>query len=244
MANQGLDASTAAQLAVMPKGTDDPWLMAVTRAVVACIDDAEDFYYSLRAEELYIRLKTGTTPYAILSDGYRSLITLVADIAWRATRLNTQYQGNASAKTDGVVLIDEIELHLHPKWQRSVLPNLMRTFPKVQFVITTHSPQVIASVDRDMVRILDGDSAHPISMATKWRDSNALLEDIMGVPARPQAALKALNTLFELIDAGRLDDAQTQLLKLEARMGLHDAELTRARWLIDNERMLTEAHAE
>jgi predicted ATP-binding protein involved in virulence len=87
-----------------------------------------------------------------LSQGEKSLLALVADIARRLVLLNPSLddplQGN------GIVLIDEIDLHLHPKWQQSVIPSLQKTFPNIQFIITTHSPQVLSTVNSKCIRRL------------------------------------------------------------------------------------------
>lgn len=81
-----------------------------------------------------------------LSDGYRNIIALVADIAYRCIRLNPHLGENAVRDTPGMVLIDEIEMHLHPNWQRTVVADLKRVFPNIQFVATTHSPFIVQSL--------------------------------------------------------------------------------------------------
>jgi len=81
-----------------------------------------------------------------MSDGFRNMIAMVADIAHRAARLNPHLGSNAAAKATGVVLIDEIDLHLHPKWQRRVVDDLKSSFPNMQFIVTTHSPFIIQSL--------------------------------------------------------------------------------------------------
>lgn len=82
-------------------------------------------------------------PVPNLSDGYRVTLAVAVDIARRACALNPQLGTAAPTETEGVVLIDEIDLHLHPAWQRTVLRRLHRAFPKLQFVVTTHAPQVV-----------------------------------------------------------------------------------------------------
>ena len=86
-----------------------------------------------------------------LSDGYHVFIALVADIARRAIMLNESDGADAPARVEGVVLIDELDLHLHPRWQRVALPGLRNVFPRLQFVVTTHSPQVLSSVENRQV---------------------------------------------------------------------------------------------
>ena len=94
-------------------------------------------------------------PWSELSDGYHVFIALVADIARRAVMLNEFDGAEAPARVEGVVLIDEIDLHLHPRWQRVALPRLREAFPRLQFIISTHSPQVLSSAENRQVRRLD-----------------------------------------------------------------------------------------
>jgi predicted ATP-binding protein involved in virulence len=90
-----------------------------------------------------------------LSDGYRNIIGMVADIAYRCIKLNPHLGENAVKETPGIVLIDELDLHLHPNWQRRIVEDLKNTFPGIQFVATTHSPFIIQSLKEDELRNLD-----------------------------------------------------------------------------------------
>ena len=100
-----------------------------------------------------VRFEDGhEAPWSELSDGYHVFIALVADIARRAVMLNEFDGADAPARVEGVVLIDELDLHLHPRWQRVALPRLRDAFPRLQFIITTHSPQVLSSAENRQVR--------------------------------------------------------------------------------------------
>ncbi len=92
-----------------------------------------------------------------LSDGVQCMLSLSGDLAARCAVLNPQYGPDAPARTPGIVLIDEIDLHLHPAWQQRVLGDLQRAFPMVQFIVTTHSPQVLTTVRREHIRFLTTD---------------------------------------------------------------------------------------
>jgi predicted ATP-binding protein involved in virulence len=112
---------------------------------------------------------------------------------------------------EGIVLIDEIELHLHPKWQRKIIPDLTRTFPNCQFIVTTHSPQVLSHVYSENIYILQSTpdgiiASHPES--SYGRDSNQILENVMGVSAYPEKIAKDLSELFRLIDRNDLQGAK------------------------------------
>ncbi len=119
----------------------------VRKAVLNCIDGAIELRYDAGREELLLTTKEhGTQPFHILSDGQRSILALVADIAQKAARLNPHLGEDILKKTSGIVLIDELDLHLHPLWQRTIIEKLRETFPLIQFICTTHSPFLIQSL--------------------------------------------------------------------------------------------------
>lgn len=91
-----------------------------------------------------------------LSAGYKIMLTLVADIIMRCLTLNPHLTRNAAKETSGIVLIDEIDMHLHPLWQRHIVSDLMRCFPKIQFIATTHSPFIVQSLKREQIINLTG----------------------------------------------------------------------------------------
>ena len=122
----------------------------------------------------------GRIPVSMLSDGIRVMIGLVGDIAHRCARLNPHFGADAARLTPGVILIDEVDMHLHPEWQQLVLTVLRDAFPLVQFIVTTHSPQVVTTVKRENIRILvrhpDGSwSATPPAEETKYDKIMAFL---------------------------------------------------------------------
>jgi predicted ATP-binding protein involved in virulence len=103
---------------------------------------------------LALLTETGWRSIDELSDGYRAVIALVADLAWRCGLLNAHHGANAPSESEGVVLVDELDMHLHPEWQARVLSDLRRTFPKLQFVVSTHSPFLAGSVESHQIRRL------------------------------------------------------------------------------------------
>ncbi len=126
----------------------------------------------------------GELPVTQLSDGIRSMIGLVADVAYRTIKLNPHLK-NAPKETSGIILIDEIDMHLHPKWQQTVLPDMMKAFPQMQFIVTTHSPQVLSTVKKEQIRILDDNEVVTPSSHSFGEDSSVLLAEIMGVSPLP-----------------------------------------------------------
>ncbi len=107
-----------------------------------------------------------------LSDGQRNLIAMAGDIAYRCVRLNPHLVADAPLKTEGIVLIDEIDMHLHPQWQQVVVGNFQEAFPKIQFIVTTHSPQVLTSIHKGRIRTLGknskGDYVASIPLAASY----------------------------------------------------------------------------
>lgn len=221
-----------------------PLLDAVAEAACNCVEGAQRFYYSVNHKELRLDMTDGrTVPFALLSDGYRNLLAVAADIAWRAARLNPRHGADAAKRATGVVLIDEIDLHLHPAWQRRVIGDLRRAFPNLQFIATTHSPQVIASVRPGWIRVLTGAvgpreptllDEHPIvagpAVYTYGRDTNSLLREVFGVEERPDEAVQRIAEVEAMLAAGRLVDAGEALRRLEHDWGAEDDVIRGLRW--------------
>ncbi|MDJ0734978.1 MAG: AAA family ATPase [Nostocaceae cyanobacterium] len=164
-----------------------------------------------------------------LSDGEKCLLAMVGDLARRLAIANPGLPDPLQGS--GVVLIDEIELHLHPQWQREIIPALTRTFPNCQFIVTTHSPQIISHVKPGGIFILEKTDKGIIAKRPEssfGRDSNRILEDIMGVPARPEEIKHLLNHMFILIDEGNLDDARKLHQTIADRIGEDEPELVKA----------------
>lgn len=214
-----------------PKGVPpSPQLEAIEHAVLGCVEGAKRFFYDVNHQELRLELASGElVPFSQLSDGYRNLVAMVADITWRASQLNPHYGAEAARKATGVVLIDELELHLHPAWQRRILENLLDTFPNLQFVATTHSPQIIASAQPEHMWLLHEGKAHrpgPIH----GKDSNAILRDLMGVGERPAWMRDRLDRLARLIDDGALPEAKALLAEIEGDLGHDDPTVAGLQW--------------
>jgi len=164
-----------------------------------------------------------------LSDGETGLLVLAADLARRLAIANPGITDPLQGS--GVVLIDEIELHLHPAWQRKVIPALKRMFPNCQFIITTHSPQVISEVKPDGIYILertDGGIVAGRPESSYGRDTNRILEDLMDTPERPQEIKENLLELFRLIAKGELDSARQLHQKIADEIGADEPELVGA----------------
>ncbi|MEA5603392.1 AAA family ATPase [Nostoc sp. UHCC 0252] len=174
-----------------------------------------------------------------LSDGEKCLLAMVGDLARRLAIANPSLPN--SLYGSGIVLIDEIELHLHPKWQRDIIPALTKTFPHCQFIVTTHSPQVISDVKPTEIYILESTdmgviAKHPES--SYGRDSNYILENVMDAPSRREDIKESLLELFRLIDAGNVEDARKLRQYLAAKIGANEPEFVKADVLIRRKEIL------
>jgi len=171
-----------------------------------------------------------------LPDGYRVFMGMVGDIGRRTAILNSLDGASAPLHVEGVVLIDELDLHLHPRWQRTVIRGLRAAFPKLQFIVTTHSPQVLSSVENRQVRLLSGHTWHQRDVFVEGRDTNAILRDLMDTDDRDERGKHILSRLYAHIDDGNIEGAQTLLGELRRRWGSIDPEIIRAEGFLDEER--------
>jgi len=186
----------------------------------------------MREKNLMVDWKDKTTPdlFEHLSDGQKTVIGLVSDIARRACLLNPQLESRVMEDTPGIVLIDELDMHLHPKWQRALTLGLQRAFPSVQFIVASHSPQVLSEMRPEQIIVLSGNgSSHP--QVSYGLDSSSVLQEVMDAPARPVDVQNAVSSLFVSLERNQLDNARAQLAELE-KLAPGITDLTRARALL------------
>jgi predicted ATP-binding protein involved in virulence len=135
------------ELASLQQKKETPVLASIKSAAKASIHGCIGLKFDFEKSRIMIEFEGGNQiPFEHLSDGQRTMLGLFCDLARRAAILNPHLQGEANEKTQGVVLIDELDLHLHPKWQRNIIESLRTTFPNIQFICTTHSPFLIQSL--------------------------------------------------------------------------------------------------
>lgn len=184
-----------------------------------------------KSPELMINRNAVPLPIAQLSDGERGTLSMVLDLTRRLAQANPALKDPA-AEAEAVVLIDEIELHLHPTWQRRIVKNLTETFPKCQFIATTHSPQIIGEVEHDRIQIMaNGDVYAPTH--SFGVDSSRVLEEIMDAYPRTKDVAALITKISQAIGDNRYDDARTLLALLSPRLGENDPEVTRIQTLLD-----------
>lgn len=211
------DANPAASVAQLQafRGPFSPLLDALRHAtnIVLAPSGWKNVSYSETLEDAVVEHdELGTMPVSQLSDGIRNTVALVADLAYRAVQLNPHLAERAAQESCGVVLIDEVDMHLHPSWQQTILSSLRAAFPKIQFIVTTHSPQVLSTVRRENIRLITrGDTGFVASMPTMSplaRAAGDVLAHVMNVDVRPP--------LDEILDTVRAYEHLVRQKKIES----------------------------
>jgi predicted ATP-binding protein involved in virulence len=222
-----------------PVAVNDDELAIVNAALVKVVEGVHGLRYDFARKALVVDWsERGRSPtlFDNLSDGQRVAIALVADIARRMCLLNPHLADRVTDETDGVVLIDELDIHLHPRWQRMMVVGLTKAFPKVQFIASTHSPQILSELAPEQIILLsDTEAIHPV--ASYGLDSSRVLEQIMGADSRPSKIEARLAELFQTIERNDFARAHGLLLGLTADTpGL--PELVRAEMLLKRKEVL------
>lgn len=183
------------------------------------------FHYSFTFDELaMIHSDHGVLPMTVLSDGVRAMAALTADLAQRCARLNGHFGSEAPILSHGIVLIDEVDLHLHPAWQQRVLPALRKAFPNIQFIVSTHSPQVLSTTPSDSIRTVFQDAqgawhSEKPSQEVRGLASSVALNDVMAVNPIPEVdEARLIDEYIALIESGQYNTERAH----EARRKLKD----------------------
>ena len=212
---------------------------AADRVLDACEGAVKRFlpsYANLRlgsedSRQLLIDRDSTTIPVRQLSDGERGILALVLDLTRRLAQANPNLTDPAS-EAEAVVLIDEIDLHLHPKWQRQIVHNLTKTFPRCQFIATTHSPQIIGEVPHERIQIISDREVYSPTHSFGV-DSSRVLEEIMDADPRATKVKELLSNVSQAIGKEQFDQAQGLIDQLVVQLGEDDPEVTRLRTLLD-----------
>lgn len=200
-------------------------LGAVEEFMKGLVEEGEHvgIVYDFEEEEVMVQLGNKYIPLRLMSAGYRSVIGMVADLAFRMSILNPQLKESAVKETPGIVLIDEIDLHLHPKWQWRIVEDLKRTFPKVQFIATTHAPIVISSCkEGEIIRLYeeDGDIVDERQNSPYgWLVEN-VLTNVMETYTRVPVIQEKINEIKKLYSKklrGTLNNEEKKLLESKSK---------------------------
>lgn len=198
-------------------------LKAIKKALsnVLCVEGVDSMHYNrFYKDDITVICKNGNTiqdiatalPVSWLSDGLRAVFSMVADIAYRCVKLNPHLGKNACIETNGIVLIDEVDIFLHPSWQQRIIGDLQRTFPNIQFIVTTHSPQVVSSVPKECIRIISNGAIVPFDTQTQGVESQMILAEIFGTSSVPENDpwVVLLNKYANLEALGQADTADAR----------------------------------
>lgn len=202
----------------------------VRSAIRDCQPGVEEVIYDSDLGLLFLN-EANWIEFRHLSEGQRNMAALVGDIAWKAAQLNPHLGERALKETPGVVFIDELDMHLHPEWQRMIVRKLQEIFPELQFICATHSPQIIGEVPAAEVRILaEGDDYSPAY--AQGIDSSRVLEEIMGSHARRIEDQKRISEIAVALDEENFLKVEGLLGDLSSALGENDPDVTRVRTLM------------
>jgi predicted ATP-binding protein involved in virulence len=217
----------------------DVALSAVRKAILGMFDGFKNIHITRNPLAMKIDKNGKSLSIDQLSDGEKCTMALIGDLARRLALANPTERN--PLKGEGIVLIDEVELHMHPQWQRKVLPYLMKTFPNIQFIVTTHSPQVLGELG-EKVNIFsltrkNGDlNVEKVNSLIGW-DANTILEDYMYTHSLSEGVKRLIESIYDAIDLKEIAIAQENISKLKEITGSDQRDAIRAEILVDRLRM-------
>ncbi|MBK5551376.1 AAA family ATPase [Pseudomonas sp. TH03] len=226
----GKDSSVWKALSKIKASSRDRQLTAVRSAIAAFMPGFSNLRVQ-RKPRLHMAIdKDGVTlNVSQLSQGEKSMMALVGDIARRLAMMNQSLDNPLEG--DGIVLIDEVDLHLHPKWQRSLIRQFSETFPNCQFVLTTHSPLVISDAKDVLCYVINDGELHEHN-GLYGLDANQVLLEVMDTDIRNSEVQQRLNRLMERLQDGDLDEAKKLFAELSLELSDGHLELAKAALLI------------
>jgi len=192
--------------------------LRMTEVISEFIPDFRNLRLADDGPDHFLIDKAGVTlPLTSLSDGERGILAMVFDLTRRLSLANPLSE-DPIENGEAIVLIDEIELHLHPKWQRQVVGRLLKAFPKCQFVVTTHSPQILGELDASKILVLDSGKAHK-PLRAFGMDSSRVLEEIMDAAPRNKSVSDKLRKLAIAVDKNDTPAVSRLLSQLRRQLG-------------------------
>lgn len=208
----------------------DAVIMAIEKCISILIESNDvAVSYNFDNNDLDIQYKKDDQdvilPLNRMSDGYKCTISLITDIAYRMAQLNPQLREKV-LDTPGVVVIDEIDLHLHPEWQKRILGDLTNIFPNIQFIVSTHASSIISSVKSENLIVLENNSASSPVGEVYGKDSNTIHSGVMGSSERPDPVKTLFSNFYNALNAYDLDTAKSVISKIEEQIGTNDSELS------------------
>ena len=208
----------------------DCQLTAIRTAIKSFMPDFDNLRVNRKPRlQMLVDKHRETLDIAQLSQGEKSLMALVGDIARRLAILNPALENPLEG--EGIVLIDEVDMHLHPKWQRAIISRLNKTFPNCQFILTTHSPIVISEIPNLLCYSLNDGKLEKLNNLYGTDVNLVLLRD-MDAEIRNAQVQAAFDELLDTIQNGKINEAKELLSALEQKVAINHIELSKARLLI------------
>lgn len=197
---------------------DDDELALVNGALAAVLPGYKGLRYDMKQRTLFLEKNDAfepASPFSNLSDGQKSVVGLLVDIARRICLLNPHLGNAVMRDTPGIILIDELDMHLHPRWQRDLTRGLQIAFPSLQFIVSSHSPQVLGELQPEQIILLVAEGAARPE-ASYGLDSSKILEEVMDAPMRAEVVEEKLARLFEALARNDLAVAREGIAILSA----------------------------
>lgn len=201
-----------------------------------------DFSKNRKKEQVFLIDKNGSTlEYEQLSEGEKSILSLVFDISYRLAIANPKMENALEGK--GVVLIDEIDTHLHPSWQKSILNCLMTAFPNIQFIVTAHSALVVNQVKKENIFIVENNKVIPLQEKLTFNNYGATVEEILKIvqgttELLPNEVANLFDKYFQFIEDNNIEAAQKIQTELKSLIDPNHPELLKGQTLIDLKALL------
>jgi predicted ATP-binding protein involved in virulence len=219
--------------AVNRSGRTRPGFEVVKRAILRCVPEADGIWYDATDQnQIILSIAGQAQPFDNLSAGQRMMLALIADLAIKAVTQNAfllppdelgpedDPLPRVLRETPGVVMIDELDVHLHPKWQRRVATDLKNTFPGIQFICTSHSPQVIGEVEKEGIRIYDPvTNIWGMPRQSFGMDSNWILNVLMSSTDTDEDVKQGIESAIQHATKNDLIAARQQLAQLRQKVG-------------------------
>ena len=222
------------QMQKQEPGYRDIQLNAVKNAMLAMLDGYKDIHITARPYSMKVYKGEEILDILQLSDGEKCTLALFGDLARRLAIANPTLENPLKGR--GVVLIDEIELHMHTSWQRKVIGVLKKTFPNVQFIITTHSPQVLGEIDNEFNVIALSRKENEIfceSFVNYYGlDSNTVLEDALNTDSVSRKIKQRVNQMYNALEKAEYDHAEEIIQEIEELTLNRNADTVRGRILL------------
>lgn len=203
----------------------DVQLEAVRQAIYAFMPDFKNLQVSRKPRlAMIIDKNDKTLNVNQLSQGEKSLMALVGDIARRLAMMNPSLDNPLLGK--GIILIDEIDMHLHPQWQRSIIQRLQTTFRNCQFILTTHSPLVISDTQDILVYELNGQDISALP-SLYGQDANTILLQYMDTNYRNPRVAEQISQAMDAIQNNQFEQANQLIDTLKFELGSDQLDVMR-----------------